>query len=435
MLSALYSFYSLEEKGATVKSELIAALSTFLAMMPAVMIAPQMLSKSGMDFGSALTATLLAATLSTLLIGFLTNYPFALAPGIALQGLFAHAIIKGTTLSWQGALAAAFAASVILIILNITGLRQLMIEKIPRPIQRATVAGCGLMLALTSLKKISPIKGPGIELLTLGERAGSEALLIAIGIILAGVLLKFRVRGAPIVTLLFIWSSSLALGMSELKGFFALPSTVGKTLFQPDFAQFFSGDFFFALLSLLFAMLFDAAGSLLSLTYQHGSLTEEGRFPHMRKALFCDASGTIASALLGSSPVTNYLESGAGMLAGGKTGLTSLFTGCLLLLSLFFAPLFASIPEQAIAPLLFLVGAAMARAFFSAPEGDLLDYLPAFATLVTIPLAMSIPEGICTGLTLYLFMKLLSGEVEMLHWIHWAVAALYLAKQFGLFTW
>jgi adenine/guanine/hypoxanthine permease len=428
MRQAIYRYFELDKHETSIKTEFIAALTTWATMAYIIIINPRILSKTGMDFGSVMTATILTAAFTTILMGFLGRYPIALASGMGINGFFAFSIVLASGLTWQTALAACFAASIILIILNVLGIRQLIMEQLPKGIRVGTIAGIGMMLAFIGLRDVHLIVGHDATLVTIGNMNSPEAILSIVGIVLITSLMYFKVKPAIIATLLLLWSFGFALGLTPWNGFTSLPPTLHHTLFKLDFSDMWSIKFFYATLSFVFVMIFDATGSLFSLTEHMGCQDKNGNIPRLRKALFCDASGTMLGSLLGTSPMSNYLESGAGISAGGKTGLTSVFIGILFLGCLFFAPFVSSIPPFAISPVLIVIGALMTKGLRHVDWHDVSEYIPAFVTMITIPLTLNIPGGLGLGMITYVCVKFITGNIEKIHWIIWVIAALFVLK-------
>lgn len=428
MRQAINRYFELDKHETTIKTEFIAALSTWATMVYIIIVNPRILSKAGMDFGSVMTATILTAAFTTMLMGLLARYPIALASGMGINGYFAFSIVLATGLTWQMALAACLTASIILIILNILGIRQLIMEKLPKGVRVGTIAGIGIMLAFIGLRDVNLIVTHDATLVTFGKMNSPEAILAIVGILLISSLMYFNVKPAIIATVLLLWSFGFALGITPWRGFIDLPPTISHTFLQLDFSEFWSRKFFFATMSFVFIIIFDATGSLLSLTEQLGVLDQDKKFPCLKKALFCDASGTAMGALLGTSPTSNYLESGAGIAAGGKTGLTSVFISLLFLCCLFFGPFVSSIPLFAISPALIVIGALMAKGYRHVDWNDITEYVPAFVTMITIPLTFNIPGGLGLGMITYVGTKFITGNIEKIHWIIWVVTALFIMK-------
>ncbi|MEM1282132.1 MAG: NCS2 family permease [Chlamydiota bacterium] len=428
MLQAINRYFELDKHNTSIQTELIAALSTWSTMTYIIIVNPRILSKTGMDFGSVMTATILTAAFTTLVMGLLARYPIALASGMGINGYFAFSIVTTTGLTWQAALAACSTASVILITLNVLGIRQLIMEKLPKGIRVGTIAGIGIMLSFIGLRDVNLIVTHDTTLVTIGYMDSPEAMLAIIGILLITSLMYFGVQPAIIATVLLLWSFGFAFGMTPWRGFASLPPTISHTLFQLDFSEFWTVKFFYATLSFVFIIIFDATGTLLSLTEQLGVLDQSKKFPCLKKALFCDATGTAMGAILGTSPTSNYLESGAGIAAGGKTGLTSVFISLLFLSCLFLAPFVSSIPLFAISPVLIVIGALMARGFRHVDWNDITEYVPAFVTMITIPLTFNIPGGLGLGMITYVGTKFLTGNIDKIHWINWLITILFVVK-------
>lgn len=428
MRQAISQYFELEKLGTSIKTEFFAALSTFATMAFIMIVNPRILSKAGMDFGAVMTATIITAAFATTLMGLLGRFPFALAPGMGLNGYFTFTIVLAQGLSWQSGLAAALIASFILIILNYLGIRQLIMEKLPASLRTGTIAGIGIYIAFIGLKDVGIIVGHEETIMTVGDISSPEVILALLGVILITTLMNLQFKPAIILTIFLLWAFGIAGGLTTHYGFVSLPPSLAPTFFHLDFSNLLSKEMISAIFSFVFVMIFDATGSLLSLTDYHGSLSEKGEIPRLRKALFCDAAGTALGSLLGTSPLSNYLESSAGISTGGKSGLTAVFVGLLFLSCLFFSPLASSIPVFAISPVFIVIGALMTRGLRHAEWDNLTEYIPAFLTMITIPLTLSIPAGIGLGLITYVTIRFISGNIKDIHWIIWVIAALFLLK-------
>ncbi|MEC7840462.1 MAG: NCS2 family permease [Chlamydiota bacterium] len=426
----LNDHFELEKKNTSAKSELIAALSTFATMSYIIIVNPKILSSAGMDFPAVMTATILVTAFATMLMGVLGKYPFVLGPSMGLNGYFAYSLVLGDGYSWEMALAGAFIASIVLMLLNMLGVRQLIMDKLPHGVRFGTIGGIGILLAFIGLKGVNIIVDDSQTLLKIGEISSAESLLTFFGVFLISVLIRFKFKPAIIFTIILLWSLGLALGLTSWHGVLSLPPSLSPTFLKLDFSNTISGSMLSIVITFVFVMIFDAAGTLLALCDQVDHIDIKKRIPRLKKLLFCDAAGTAIGALLGCTPLANYLESGAGISAGGKTGLTAIFVSLFFLLCLFFSPLASSIPMFAVSPALIVIGATMAKTFTKVSFKDTYEYIPAFLTMVTIPLTFNIPDGIGLGLTAAVILKALSSGVKAIHWIIWLIVTLFIFKFF-----
>lgn len=392
-------------------------------------INPQILSRAGIDFDAALVATILATAFSCLTMAVLANYPFALAPGMGLNAYFTYGIVLGAGHDWQTALGACFWAGLILLILNLTQLRAFLMHAIPIPLRLGATGGIGLFLALIGLKSSHILIVKDAHPATLGSLQSAEVLLTLLGVLTIGTLLARGWRAAIFCGMALNYALGGALGLIDWQGFVTWPPSLLPTFGKLEIGPALHLDMIPTILSLLFVMLFDSANALLSLGSQAALLNDQEKLPRAQKALYADALGTTAGALLGTSPISIYLESASGISAGGKTGITPLIVALCFLLCLFFSPLVLSIPAFATAPALIVMGALMLQQLRFLNFNDLTDLLPAFLIVLTIPLSFSIPTGISLGFILYPLLKLLSGHRHQVPLIVWLLAILFSTTQ------
>jgi len=420
--------FELKKNNTSVKSEFVAALSTFATMSYVIIVNPKILSSAGMDFGAVMTATILVIAFSTMLMGLMGKYPFALGPSMGLNGYFAYSLVLGDGNSWQMALAGGFIASIILMALNILGIRQLIMDKLPHGIRIGTIGGIGILLAFIGMRGSNIIVDNSRTLVGLGDISSPEALLTLLGVILIAGLMHYKFKPAIITTIVFLWCVGLACGLTTWNGLFAPPPSLEPTFLQLDFSNAMSSSMVSIVITFVFVMIFDAAGTLLALCDQVGNVNIHQQVPRLKKALFCDAAGTALGSLIGCSPLANYLESGVGISTGGRTGLTAIFVSSLFILCLFFSPLASSIPMFAVSPALIVIGATMAKTFKKASSKDMSEFLPAFLTMIAIPLTFSISAGIGIGLTTAVVLKTLSNGLKSVHWIIWLIVGIFICK-------
>lgn len=405
--------------------EILAGFTTFATMAYILIVNPQILSHAGMDFGAVMAATAISGFIATLCMGVLARYPFALAPGMGLNAYFAYGIVLGADHPWQVALGACFISGFIFLILTVLRVREKIMHAIPASLRFATTAGLGLFLAFIGLKSIGIVAAHPTTLVALGKVNSLEAGLAGFGVILIGALMVLEVKGAMLIGILANWAIGLILGLVPWKGLVAEPPSLAPTLLKLDIAEAFNPAYTGIILSLVFVSLFDVAGTLLGLAEQGRFLTERGRLPRANRALVNDAIGTMAGALLGTSPIAIHLESAAGISVGGRTGLTAIVVALLFLLSLFFSPLVTSIPAFATAPILIILGGLLMSSVSRLNWADPAVSIPAFVLLISIPFTFSIATGIALGFILYPLIRLFSGRANEVHPFVWVLAILF----------
>ena len=410
------------------KTEVIAGLSIFSTSAYILFVNPLILSKTGMDFSAVLFATIIAAAVGTLVMGLLAHYPFVLAPRMGMNAYFAYSIVLSFGHSWQVALGACVIASVTLFIMNILGIRQLIMNAFPPCLRLSVAGGIGLFLAFIGLKDLGIVDAHPITLVTVGEFVTKEVLLAFICLILISTLMVFRVLGAVLYSILAVWAIGLITGIVKWNGLMAMPPSPSLTLFQLDIAGVLHPEMISIVVSFIFIMIVDATGCLVALSEQGGFLDSHGKLPRARKALFADSTGSGVGALIGTSPLTIYLESAAGIAAGAKTGLCSVVAALLFLSTLFFTPLIESIPVFATAPVLIIIGAMMLRQVVRLDWNDPSEYIPAFITLISIPLTFSIATGIAFGFIFYPLIKIFSNKWREVHPFTAVMGILFLVK-------
>ncbi|MFI5334999.1 MAG: NCS2 family permease [Chlamydiales bacterium] len=407
------------------KKEVLAGLTTFSTMAYILIVNPLILSEAGIDFSSAMLATLLLAFLGCTLMGTVARYPLAIAPGVGLSAYFTYSVVIGGGVAWQTALGLVFLTGLLLLILWVTGLRELIIDAIPKGLKIGTTAGVGLFLVVIGLKNAEIIISHPQTLLTLGNLARPEVVFVGLALALSAALMSRGVSGALLIGIFFCWASGLVFKIVEWKGIFALPAFSTSSFFQLDIAAALSSDYWMILFSFLFICLFDVSGSLMGLAHQGKFLDKAGKLPRLKRALFPDAVCTTVAGLFGSSACAIYIESAAGIGAGGRKGATAITVGFLFLLSLFFEPLASSIPLFAVTPVLVTIGALMLQSVVDIDWKDPTEFIPAFVTVVGIPLTYSVGVGIGLGILLYPLCKLFAGKWRSVHWLLWILAGLF----------
>lgn len=423
--------FKLKENGTNARTEIIAGITTFMTMAYIIFVNPDILSGTGMDKGALMTATILAAGLTTILMGLMTNYPFALASGMGLNAFFAFVV--AARYGWQAALGAVFISGVIFTVLALTRTIDYIDAAMPTTLKRAVAAGIGLFIAYIGLQNGGIIVTDPATQLTLGKLTEPEPALTLIGILIIAVLMARKVRGSILIGILLTTVVSFFMGIKELPGgigdIFGMPAPLAPIALQLDLKAALSIPFF-VIFSFLFVDIFDTAGTLLGTGARAGFLDEQGRLPRVNRAMLADAIGTMGGALLGTSTVTTYVESTAGVSEGGRTGLTSIVTGLLFFLALFLAPLAGLIPPQATAPALIIVGVLMIGAVTKIDFEDFTEALPAFLTIIFMPLAYSIADGIAFGFIAYPIVKLVAGRGREVHWLVYLLAVVALVHFF-----
>lgn len=425
-------FFQLKENNTTVKTEVIAGITTFLTMAYILAVNPGILSATGMPADSVFTATALASLIATLVMALVAKLPFALAPGMGLNAFFAFAVVLGMGYSWQFALTAVFLEGIIFIILTFLNVREAIINLIPMNIKRAISVGIGLFIAFIGMQNAGIIVNNDATLVGLGSLGNPAALLAVIGLVITGVMLAFKIKGALLWGILISTILGIPMGVTNLEGFrlFSMPPSLAPILFQFEWTSVFTLDMLIVLFTFLFVDMFDTVGTLIGVSTKAGILEADGTIPRAKQALFADAVGTTVGACLGTSTVTTYVESAAGVEEGGRTGLTALVTAIMFGLALFVSGLFLLVPGAATAPALILVGVFMMSPVKEINFSDVTESVPAFLTMVMMPLAYSIAEGIVWGLTSFVLLKVLSGKAKEVGIATYIVAAIFVLKFF-----
>ncbi len=420
--------FKLKEHNTSVKTEVVAGVTTFLTMAYILIVNPQILSNTGMDMGGVFTATALSAAIATLVMAFAANLPFALAPGMGLNAFFAFTVVLTMGYSWQFALTAVFLEGIIFIILTLLNVREAIINCIPANVKRAISVGIGLFIAFIGLQNAGVIVNDEATLVVLGDVTSPVTLLAIIGLVITGVLLAFRVKGSLLIGIVATTVIGLPLGITQLPSGSWAPPSLAPIFFKFDFSQVFTIDMLIVLFTFLFVDMFDTVGTLIGVSTKAGIIDKDGNIPKVKGALFADAIGTTVGACLGTSTVTTYVESASGVAEGGRTGLTAFTSAILFLLALFVSPLFLMIPGAATAPALVLVGLFMMSPIIHIDFEDYTEAIPAFLTIIMMPLAYSIADGIMFGMLGYVVLKLLSGKSKDVNFVTIAVAIVFLIK-------
>lgn len=404
--------FKLSEHKTNVRTEVLAGVTTFLTMAYILIVNPLILSDAGMDFGAVFTATALSAAIATIVMAFLANLPFALAPGMGLNAFFAYTVVIGMGYSWQQALTAVFIEGIIFIILTAFNIREAIVNSIPSNVKKAISVGIGLFIAFIGMQNAGIVVG-GATLVELGDiTAKGPALVALIGLVITGTLVAYKVRGALLIGIVATAIVGIPLGVTTWAGGSFLPPSLKPTFLQFDFSNLFSIDMIIIIFTFLFVDMFDTVGTLIGCATKAEIIEPDGTIPKCKEALFADAIGTTVGAMLGTSTVTTYVESSAGVTEGGKTGLTSLVVAILFLISLFLSPLFISIPGAATAPTLILVGLFMISPVKDIDFEDGAEAIPAFLTILFMVTTYSIANGIMFGALSWIILKLLTGKYK-----------------------
>lgn len=422
--------FRLSENKTNVRTEVLAGLTTFMTMAYILAVNPSILSATGMDKNALFTATVLASFAATLVMALYAKLPFALAPGMGLNAFFAFTVVLGMGHSWQFALTAVFIEGIIFILLTAFNIRELIVNSLPKNMKHAVSAGIGLFIAFIGLQNAGLIIRNDAVLVGLGSVKSSTAIVALAGIVITGVLLAKNVKGALLIGIGASALIGLPLGVTHLPegSLVSLPPSLSPIFMKMEFHRIFTFDMLVVVFTFLFVDMFDTVGTLVGVSDKANMLGPGGEVPRVKQALFADAFGTTFGAMLGTSTVTTYVESASGVAEGGRTGLTSLTVAGLFLLSLFLAPLFLIIPAAATAPALFLVGLFMLTPILKIDFSDFTESIPAFFTIIMMPLAYSIAEGIVFGMLSYVILKVLSGKFKDVTWVMYLLAALFVLK-------
>lgn len=421
-------YFKLKENGTNVRTEVIAGITTFLTMAYILAVNPGILSATGMDANALFTTTALAAVVGTLVMALWAKLPFALAPGMGLNAFFAFSVVLGMGYSWQFALTAVLIEGVIFILMTLFNIREAIVDAIPKSIQTAISAGIGLFIAFIGLQNAGIIVNNDATLVHLGDITSGSALLALIGLVITSVLIIKKVKGDLLIGIVVTALIGIPMGITQLKGFASLPPSIEPIFFKFDFSQVFTFDMMIVVFTFLFVDIFDTLGTLVGVSRKANMLDKDGKVPNVKKAFMADAIGTTVGAMLGTSTVTTYVESAAGVSEGGRTGLTSLVTALCFVAALFFAPLFIAIPGAATAPALILVGLFMLSPIKELDLSDYSESIPAFITILAMPLAYSIAEGITLGALSYVLINMLAGNFKKLSIPMYILAVLFVLK-------
>jgi AGZA family xanthine/uracil permease-like MFS transporter len=426
------AFFKLKENRTNFKTEVLAGITTFMTMAYILVVNPSILSQSGMDFGAVFTATALATIITTLLMGLYARLPFAAAPGMGLNAFFAFTVVKGMGYSWQFALTAVLLEGIIFIFLTVFNIREAIINCIPLNIKRAISVGIGLFIAFLGFDNAKIVIHPeGGTIVALGNLKDPFTLLAIIGIVITAILVARKVKGALLIGIVVTTLIGIPMGITKVPtSLLAAPPSLRPTFAQFEWTHVFSLDMLVVLFTFLFMDMFDTIGTLVGVATKANMVDEKGNVPRAKHALLADAIGTTMGAVFGTSAVTAYVESASGVAEGGRTGLTAVSTAVMFIIALFLSPLFLMIPSPATAPALILVGLFMLEPI---KEIDLVNFseaIPAFITMIMMPLTYSIADGIAFGMISYVIINFAAGKAKQISFATYIISALFILKFF-----
>ena len=430
----LERLFALEAHGTSMRTEVLAGLTTFLTMIYIVVVNPLILGDAGMPVGAVAIATCIAAGVGSLLMGLMANVPLALAPGMGLNAYFTYTVVKGLGVPWQTALGCVFISGAAFLVLTLVGARQLIVNAIPRSLFAAVAGGVGLFIAFIGLQDAKIIVANSATTVGLGDLASPTAITALVGLLVIGALLARKVRAAMLIGILVAACAGWVLGLVHPATSGFAPSELAATAFQLDPGAAFGlkGNLAVTLAEIIFVFLFvdlfDNIGTLVAVTKRAGLVAADGTIPHLNRILLADSIAAMIGACVGTSTVTSYIESAAGVSAGGRTGLTSVVVGVLFLATLLVAPIVQVVPTAATAPALVLVGALMVGAVAEVDWADPVVAIPAFLTMIAIPLTYSIANGLAFGIVSYAALTLLCGRARPKDWLLFLLAALFVAR-------
>ena len=426
----LDKLFGISQHKTTIKTEILAGITTFMTMAYILAVNPDILSVTGMNKEALFTATAVSAIIATLIMAFVAKLPFALAPGMGLNAFFAFTVVLSMGYSWQFALTAVFLEGIIFIILTVFNIRELIVNAIPLNLKHAVSAGIGLFIAFIGLQNAGIVVNNDAVLVGLGDMSSHSVWVAFFGILVTAVLLLLNIKGSLLIGILSSTVLAIILGVTKIPegGLVSLPPSVEPILWKFDFSKIFTLDMLIILFTFLFVDMFDTVGTLVGVTDKAGMLTKEGKVPKVKQALFADAIGTTFGAMLGTSTVTTYVESASGVAEGGRSGLTSFTTAGMFLIALFFAPLFIMIPGAATAPALVMVGLFMLSPISKINLNDYSESIPAFFTIIMMPLTYSIAEGIVFGMLAYVLLKVFTGKFKDISIVMYILALLFILK-------
>ena len=426
MLKKLFGF---DSSKTTVRTEIVAGITTFLTMSYILAVNPTMFGElDGMPVGSVFTSTALAAIVGCLAMAFIGKLPFGLAPGMGLNAFFVYSVCMGMGYSWQFALTAVLIEGIIFIVLTLTNLREAIVNAIPMSLRNAIGAGIGLFIAFIGLKSAGVVVADGATLVALGDVTSGSALLAFIGLVITGFMYSRNVPGAILLGIIITMIIGIPLGVTEFKGIVSAPESIAPIFCQFEFSQIFSVDMLVVVFTFFFIDMFDTVGTLVGVCTKAKMLDENGNIHRVKQAFMADSIATTFGAMLGTSTTTTYVESAAGVAQGGRSGLTALVVGCCFVIAMFFSPLFLSIPSAATAPALIIVGLLMAEQIKNVDFDDFSESIPAFVCMIMMPLTYSISNGILIGMITHVLMNMICGKFKKLSPAMYILAVLFILK-------
>ncbi len=436
--SILERMFKLSERGTNVRTEFIAGLTTFMTMSYIIFVNPLILSDAGIPREAAFAATIFASVFTTVLIALWANFPVASAPGMGLNAFFAYTVVLGMGLSWQTALGAVFISGIAFFILTITGIRALLVDAVPPVLKASIGVGIGLFIAFIGFKNAGIVVADDTNFVALGDLTTAGPLLAVLGLVLAAFFMVRGIRGAFVVAILAVTVIGMFFGLSKpptsIGDVFSLSSigAISQTFLAMDVGAAVAYGIFSIIFSFTVVELFDNMATLIGLSRRAGLMDEKGKIHNLNRALSADAVGTMGSAALGSTAMNAYIENATGISEGGRTGLKALFVAGFFTLCLVLSPLITLIPAVATAPILILVGAIMLSEIRHISFDDYTDTIPAFLTIIMMPLTFSIAEGLAFGFVSYTLLKLLTGRVKEIHWMTYFISAAFILNFYML---
>ena len=424
----LKKYFSIDLHKTTVQKEVLAGVTTFITMAYIIFVNPQMMAQSGMDHGAIFVGTCLAAAIACFVMGLFANWPVGLAPGMGLNAFFTYTVVGELGYSWEVALGSVFIAGVLFFIMSITPLRRWMLDSIPMNLRIAMGAGVGLFIGFIGLKNGGIIEANGATFLSLGDFTNPAPLLAGLAFLLISILSIRKTPGAIIIGILAVTLMSIFFGLVKFEGVFALPPDISPVFLKLDIIGALDITMLSIIMSFLFVNLFDTAGTLFGVASRAGLISDSGKIKNLDKALKADSSSSIFGSFLGCAPVTSYVESSAGIEAGGRTGITAIVVGLLFLLATFLSPLAAAVPAYATAGALIYVAILMLSGMKTLDWNDQSELLPALVMIVMIPLTFSIANGIALGFLVYVAIKTFIGEIKQISSGAWFLTLIFVAK-------
>ena len=424
----LEKLFKLKESNTNIQTELLAGFTTFITMAYIIFVNPQMMSSTGMDLGASFVGTCVAAAIACIAMGFYSNWPIGLAPGMGLNAFFTYTVVGEMGYTWEIALGAVFLAGILFWIMSVTPIRQWMLESIPMNLRIAMGSGVGLFIGFIGLKNGGIIVSNEATLISIGDLLKVETLLAMLGFLLIAILAVRRIPGAILIGVMMVTLISIFVGIIQFQGLISYPPAFMPVFMKLDILGALDLAMISVIMSFLFVNLFDTAGTLLGVANQARLVDEDGNIHNLDKALKADSSSSAFGAFLGCAPVTSYVESSAGVEAGGRTGLTAVTVGCLFLIAVFFSPLASIIPAHATAGALIYVAILMMSGMEKLNWSDSSELLPALIIIVMIPLTFSIANGIALGFISYVVLKIASGQFKKISSGAWFLTMIFLSK-------